>query len=93
MQIASVTGVVGVSFIVTLFASAVNYIREEGIRTKTIMNAVEYGLAVVIISSIGMFQVEKTDNIRRSGQLFSVGVCSIFGACNSQRFCDNNSKE
>lgn len=59
MQLASVTGVVGVSFIVTLFASVVNYIWEEGIRTKTIMNAVEYGLAIVIISSIGMFQVEK----------------------------------
>ena len=77
MQIASVTGVVGVSFIVTLFASAVNYIREEGIRTKTIMNAVEYGLAVVIISSIGMFQVEKTDNIRRSGNCFP-WACAVY---------------
>lgn len=59
MQVASVTGVVGVSFIVTLFASIVNYIWEEGIRRKTIMNAVGYGLVVVVITSVGMFYVEK----------------------------------
>lgn len=40
MQVASVTGVVGVSFIVTLFASIVNYIWETGARKATLMNAV-----------------------------------------------------
>lgn len=58
MQVASVTGVVGVSFIVTLFASVVNYIWEEGISTKTVMNAVGYGLVVVVITSIGMSYIE-----------------------------------
>lgn len=59
MQVASVTGVVGVSFIVTLFASIVNYIWEEGVRKSTIVNAVGYGIVVVIITSIGMLTVEK----------------------------------
>ena len=59
MQIASVTGVVGVSFIVTLFASVVNYIWEKGLRKDTVMNAVGYGIVVVVISSIGMMTVEK----------------------------------
>ena len=59
MQVASVTGVVGVSFIVTLFASVVNYIWEKGIRKGTLMNAVGYGIAVVIITGIGMITVEK----------------------------------
>ncbi|MBQ9564585.1 MAG: carbon-nitrogen hydrolase family protein [Synergistaceae bacterium] len=59
MQVASVTGVVGVSFIVTLFAPIVNYIWEEGIRKATVMNAVGYGIAVVAITGIGMFTVER----------------------------------
>ena len=59
MQVASVTGVVGVSFIVTLFASIVSYIWEEGVRKSTIVNAVGYGIVVVIITSIGMLTVEK----------------------------------
>ncbi len=59
MQVASVTGVVGVSFIVTLFASVVNYIWEKGIRKETVMNAVGYGIAVVVITGIGMITVEK----------------------------------
>ncbi|MBQ6971682.1 MAG: hypothetical protein IJP86_04920 [Synergistaceae bacterium] len=59
MQIASVTGVVGVSFVVTLFASVANYIWEEGIRRDTVMNAVGYGIAVVVITGIGMTTVEK----------------------------------
>ena len=59
MQVASVTGVVGVSFIVTLFASIVNYIWEEGIRKDTVMNAVAYGIVVVTIISIGMSNIEK----------------------------------
>ena len=59
MQVASVTGVVGVSFIVTLFASIANYIWEEGIRKDTVMNAVVYGIVVVTIISIGMSNIEK----------------------------------
>ena len=59
MQVASVTGVVGVSFIVTLFASVINYIWEKGIRKETVMNAVGYGIAVVVITGIGMVTVEK----------------------------------
>ena len=59
MQVASVTGVVGVSFIVTLFASLVNYIWEKGIYKATVINAVCYGILLVIIISAGMFRVEK----------------------------------
>ena len=59
MQFASVTGVVGVSFMVTLFASVANYVWEEGLRKETIMVAAGYGLAVVAITGIGMFSVEK----------------------------------
>ena len=59
MQIASVTGVVGVSFVVTLFASVANYIWEEGIRKDTVINAVVYGIVVVVITGIGMTTVEK----------------------------------
>ena len=59
MQVASVTGVVGVSFIVTLFASLVNYIWEKGIHKATVINAVCYGILLVIIISAGMFRVEK----------------------------------
>ena len=58
-QLASVTGVVGVSFVVTLFASVVNYIWEEGIRAKTAASVIVYGIAVVIITSAGMFRVER----------------------------------
>ena len=58
MQVASVTGVVGVSFIVTLLASLVNYIWEEGARKSTVANISGYGIAVVIIMSIGMSSVE-----------------------------------
>ncbi len=59
MQIASVTGVVGVSFIVTLFASVVNYIWEKGVRKSTIINVIGYGILVVVITGIGMFQIER----------------------------------
>lgn len=59
MQLASVTGVVGVSFTVTLFASVINYIWEEGIRKETVINVIGYGIAVVIIISVGMFRIEK----------------------------------
>ena len=59
MQLASVTGVVGVSFVVTLFASVVNYIWEEGIRAKTAASVIVYGVVVVIIISAGMFRVER----------------------------------
>ena len=59
MQVASVTGVVGVSFIVTLFAAIVNYIWEEGIRKETVAHAIVYGIVVVIITSIGMSSIDK----------------------------------
>ena len=59
MQLASVTGVVGVSFVVTLFACVVNFIWEEGLRWDTVANAVGYGLVVVLITGIGMMRVEK----------------------------------
>lgn len=59
MQLASVTGVVGVSFIVTLCASVVNYIWEEGLNRKTAVNAAIYGVAVVLITGIGMSSVTK----------------------------------
>lgn len=59
MQVASITGVVGVSFIVTLFACIVNYIWEEGLRKDTVVNVIAYGLVVVVISSIGMMNIEK----------------------------------
>ena len=59
MQVASVTGVVGVSFIVTSFASVANYIWEEGLRKATILYAVCYGVVVVAITGIGMTTIEK----------------------------------
>ena len=59
MQVASVTGVVGVSFIVTLFASVANYIWEEGIRKETLKIAVSYGIFAVVITGIGMITIEK----------------------------------
>lgn len=59
MQVASVTGVVGVSFIVTLFASVANYIWENGIRKETVIHAICYGMVVVIITGIGMTTIEK----------------------------------
>lgn len=59
MQVASVTGVVGVSFIVTLFASVVNYTWEKGIRKSTVISVIVYGIALVIIISAGMFRIER----------------------------------
>lgn len=59
MQLSSVTGVVGVSFIVTLCACVVNYIWEDGINKKTVINAVTYGIVVVLITGIGMSSVKK----------------------------------
>ncbi len=59
MQLASVTGVVGVSFIVTLCASVVNYIWEDGLNKKTAINAVTYGIVVVMITGIGMGSIHK----------------------------------
>lgn len=63
MQFASVTGVVGVSFIVTLCACIVNYIWEEGLKMSTVVNLVVYGIVVVFITGIGMMQVEKITTI------------------------------
>ena len=59
MQLASVTGVVGVSFIVTLCATIVNYVWECGLNKKTATAAVAYVTAVVLISSIGMSSINK----------------------------------
>ena len=59
MQVASITGVVGVSFIVTMFASVINYIWEMGIRKDTASHAICYGIAVVIITAIGMTTIER----------------------------------
>ena len=59
MQVASITGVVGVSFIVTLFACIVNYIWEEGLHKDIAINVIAYGLVVVVITSIGMMNIEK----------------------------------
>lgn len=59
MQLSSVTGVVGVSFIVTFCACVVNYIWEDGINKKTAISAVIYGIVVVLITGIGMSNVKK----------------------------------
>lgn len=64
IQLASVTGVVGVSFVVTLCASVVNYIWEEGLDKKTLINGICYLLVVVVITGIGMSSVEKNNYIR-----------------------------
>jgi apolipoprotein N-acyltransferase len=59
MQVASVTGVVGVSFIVTSLASVVNYIWEEGIHKATLICGICYGVVVVAITGIGMTTIER----------------------------------
>lgn len=59
MQLASVTGVVGVSFIITLCASVINYIWEDGLNRKTVINAAIYGIVVVMITGIGMSSIQK----------------------------------
>ena len=58
MQLATITGVVGVSFIVTLCASVVNYMWEDGLNRKNIIFAVSYGIAVVLITVIGMSSIQ-----------------------------------
>lgn len=59
MQLASVTGVVGVSFVVTLCASVVNYIWEDGLNRKTAITAAAYGIVVIMITGIGMSSIQK----------------------------------
>ena len=59
MQLASVTGVVGVSFVVTLCASVVNYIWEERLNRNTVITALAYGIVVVMITGIGMSNIQK----------------------------------
>lgn len=59
MQFASITGVVGVSFIVTLCGSVINYIWEDGFNKKTVISAVIYSVTVVVIMSIGMHAIQK----------------------------------
>lgn len=58
MQLASITGVVGVSFIVTLAACVINYAWENDFDKATIINAVIYGIVVVTITSIGMTSIK-----------------------------------
>lgn len=59
MQVASVTGVVGVSFIVTLFACIVNYIWESELSISILLNAICYGIVVVIITGVGMININR----------------------------------
>ena len=59
MQVASITGVVGVSFIVTLFACIVNFIWESGLSMSTLLNAIGYGIVVVIITGVGMININR----------------------------------
>ena len=59
MQLASVTGVVGVSFTVTLLASVVNYMWEEGVNKRTAVCAAGYGIAVILITAIGMSSIKR----------------------------------
>lgn len=59
MQISSVTGVVGVSFIVTLLASIVNYTLEYGIRKSTLSVILVYSVFVIVVTGIGMANVNK----------------------------------
>ena len=58
MQLASITGVVGVSFIVTLCASVVNYIWEDGLNRKSGFFAAFYGIVVVLVTGIGMSTIK-----------------------------------
>ena len=59
MQFASVTGVVGVSFIVTLLASVVNYAMENGIRKSTLTIVLVYSVFVISVTGVGMANVNK----------------------------------
>ena len=59
MQVASVTGVVGVSFIVTLLASTVNYMWETGKSKGAVRQAVGYAAGLLLIIAVGGFSVPK----------------------------------
>lgn len=59
MQLASITGVVGVSFVVTFLASIVNYIWEDGIKKSTLITGITYAVVVVVITGVGMANVNK----------------------------------
>lgn len=59
MQVASVTGVVGVSFVVTLLASVVNYALENGIRKSTLSVILVYAVFVIAVTGVGMALVNK----------------------------------
>lgn len=63
MQLASITGVVGVSFVVTLCASVINFVLEEGINKKTITTGVIYVTIVVVITAVGMSSVSKITTV------------------------------
>lgn len=72
MQFASVTGVVGVSFMVTLFASIVNFIWEDKICKKTLINAIGYGIVIVVMISIGMHNITR---ITTNDETIRVATC------------------
>ncbi|MDO5427301.1 MAG: hypothetical protein Q4F54_06780 [Coriobacteriia bacterium] len=59
MQVASVTGVVGVSFIVTLLASVVNYVMENGFKKSTLSVLLIYSVFVIVVTGVGMANVNK----------------------------------
>lgn len=59
MQFSGITGVVGVSFIVTMCASVVNYLWEDGFNKKTTISAASYILALVLIIGIGMSSIQR----------------------------------
>ena len=59
MQVASVTGVVGVSFIVTMLASVINFSMENGIRKSTLSVILVYSVFVIAVTGVGMANVNK----------------------------------
>lgn len=67
MQVASVTGVVGVSFIVTFVASVVNYVWEEGLRKKfAFVFATVYIAFVIVVTGLGMESANKITTLDKT---------------------------
>lgn len=80
MQFASITGVVGVSFIVTFLACVVNYIWENGLVKKTIVCACVYGIALVMITGIGMSSVKLITTGDETVRVATSAYCSVMFA-------------
>ena len=89
MQLASVTGVVGVTFLVTLFASIVNYIWEKGIKKSTMINAIVYGLILVLITGLGMARVERITTADKTIRVATSVEDTHFLAENEKAIMDN----